>query len=125
MPNIQSRIAAYVVAVLPAIALAAEQAVNSTDPWAALIMQLGVGGLVAVMAVKVALMLYKDKERASAEYHQQVLALTKQQIEEIARSRTAIEKLEEAIETHNNDFRNCIETLTTISGGLTKRVPDK
>jgi len=119
MPSPAKIRAAYAFALLPSIAFAVEQAVS--DPWMALLMQLGVGGLVAMLAVKVALMLYQDKEKASAEYHKQVLELTKQQIDEISRSRQAIEKLENAIEKHNDDFVKCAETLEVVGGLLTDK----
>jgi hypothetical protein len=103
----------YILALVPSAAMAMEQTI--ADPWMSLLMQLGVGGLVAMLAVKVALMLYQDKERASAEYHKEVLALTKQQIDEIGRSRQAIEKLEVAIEQHNADFLKCAEVISNVS----------
>jgi hypothetical protein len=112
MPGPAKIRSAYAFAMLPAVAFAAEQGIS--DPWMALLMQLGVGGLVAMLAVKVALMLYQDKEKASAEYHKQVLELTKQQIDEISRSRQAIEKLESAVERHNDDFVKCAETLEVV-----------
>jgi hypothetical protein len=81
------------------------------DGWTNLLFQLGVGGLVAVVAVRMLLALYKDKEGVTREYHAQLLDLTKQQIIAIHEMRNALDNLEQSLSRHHREVAEAIKEM--------------
>lgn len=75
--------ALYLWALLPTIAFSAEGLILPSEAGVSLssvMLQGGIGGLAAVVAVKMLLILYHDKERAAAEFHGQLLDVIQTQI---------------------------------------------
>lgn len=74
------RRALYAWAVIPTVAISAESAVTGGFDFSSVLMQGGIGGLAAMVAVKMLLVLYNDKERDSNLYHTKLLAVIESQI---------------------------------------------
>ena len=75
--------ALYLWALLPTLAFSAEGLILPSEAGVSLssvMLQGGIGGLAAVVAVKMLLILYHDKERAAAEFHGQLLTVIQTQI---------------------------------------------
>jgi hypothetical protein len=98
-----------VVAVLAADAPALPALLPQADGWIGIVMQLGVGGIVAFVAVKMLLGLYKDKETSTRDYNAQMLEMLRQQIAAMHETRDGLRRVEEALERHQDDFRRSQE----------------
>jgi hypothetical protein len=75
--------ALYLWALLPTAALAAEGVIMADEKGidlVSVIMQGGIGGLAALVAVKMLLVLYQDKERNTASYNSKLLEVIEAQI---------------------------------------------
>ena len=75
--------ALYLWAMTPALALAAEGFITPDEAGpniSSVILQGGIGGLAALVAVKMLLVLYNDKERNSNEFHSKLLEVIEAQI---------------------------------------------
>lgn len=75
--------ALYLWAMTPALAMAAEGLLIPNEAGASIssvILQGGIGGLAALVAVKMLLVLYNDKEKNSNEFHGKLLAVIEAQI---------------------------------------------
>ncbi len=75
--------ALYLWAMTPAVALAAEGLLIPDDAGvniASVLLQGGIGGLAALVAVKMLLVLYNDKERNSNDFHGKLLEVIEAQI---------------------------------------------
>lgn len=75
--------ALYLWALLPTIAFSADGLLSPCDSAVSLssvVLQGGIGGLAAIVAVKMLLILYNDKERNASEFHGQLLAVIQSQI---------------------------------------------
>ena len=73
----------YVWAMAPAMAMAAEGLILPDESGlniSAVILQGGIGGLAALVAVKMLLVLYNDKERNSNDFHGKLLEVIEAQI---------------------------------------------
>lgn len=74
----------YFLALVPAIALAATEGLVISDEMnigiPSMLMQAGLGGVVAVVAVKMLLVLYADKEKNAINYHEKLLSVIAEQI---------------------------------------------
>jgi len=95
---------AYGLALLPPVLIAAEQALADIPSWPGLMLQLGVGGVVAVVALKIAQTLYEAKESATKEHHAALLDLTREHLQEVALTRQAVSDLTHALTTHATQF---------------------
>lgn len=103
-------------ALVPSLALAAESALHleSADSFVSLLVQWGLGALVGVVAVRMMLVLYKDKEESTHDYHAQLLELTREQITAIRDTKVALEKVEGALENHNREFRRFLDEMQRL-----------
>lgn len=75
--------ALYLWAMTPALALAAEDFILPDETGlsiSAVILQGGIGGLAALVAVKMLLVLYQDKEKNASEFHGRLLQVIEAQI---------------------------------------------
>lgn len=75
--------ALYLWAMTPALAMAAEGLLIPNEAGVSIssvILQGGIGGLAALVAVKMLLVLYNDKEKNSNEFHGKLLAVIEAQI---------------------------------------------
>ena len=78
------KIAYYILALMPAVALATEKTLVLPEETGfsltSIMVQAGLGGVVAVVAVKMLLVLYADKEKNAATYHEKLLEVIAEQI---------------------------------------------
>jgi hypothetical protein len=80
---VKGTLALYLWALLPTAALAVEGVILADEKGidlASVIMQGGIGGLAALVAVKMLLVLYQDKERNTASYNSKLLEVIEAQI---------------------------------------------
>lgn len=94
----------YGLSMVPVLAVAAEQNLLGADGWPALAMQLGVGGVVAAVGLKIALVLYQAKEDATREHHAALMELTKQHLEELIHTRAAVQELCKVMDRHEQAY---------------------
>lgn len=109
--------AIYLWSLAPVTALAVEAlaAPNEHDSLIAIVLQWGLGAIVGLVAVRMMLVLYKDKEQGVREYHGQLLDLTREQINAIKDTKTALEKVDSALELHNKEFVRFLDELRRIT----------
>ena len=103
-------------ALVPSLAVAVETALHlePTDGFLSLLVQWGLGALVGVVAVRMMLVLYKDKEESTRDYHAQLLELTREQINAIRDTKAALDKVEAALENHNREFHRFLEEMQRL-----------
>lgn len=103
----------YLWSTVPSTVLAAEAALHlqEADGMAAILLQWGLGAIVGLVAVRMMLVLYKDKEAGVREYHNQLLELTREQITAIRDTKMALEKVEGTLEEHNREFARFLEEM--------------
>lgn len=104
-------------AVVPSLALAAESTLHlePSDGFLSLLVQWGLGALVGVVAVKMMLVLYKDKEESTRDYHAQLLELTREQIIAIRDTKSALDKVELALENLNREFHRFLDEMQRLA----------
>ncbi len=109
--------AIYLWSLAPVTALAVEAlaAPNEHDSLIAIVLQWGLGAIVGLVAVRMMLVLYKDKEQGVREYHGQLLDLTREQISAIKDTKTALEKVDSALELHNKEFVRFLDVFLAAS----------
>lgn len=92
----------YLWALMPSTVLAAESLVlaEETSSIIPTLMQGGIGGLVGLVAVKMLLVLYQDKEKNSNEFHTKLLEVIESQI-----------KVNQELISSNKDV---VQTMTEI-----------
>lgn len=110
-------------AMIPATVLAAEAITNIhevPDSLISIFVQWGLGAVVGVVAVKMLLVLYKDKEQNIHEYHHRLLELTTEQINAIKDTKHALENVERTLEEHNLRFSIFTEQFKKATDELLK-----
>jgi hypothetical protein len=92
----------YLLALIPTTLLAAEAVVvaEQVDSIIPALMQGGIGGIVGLIAVKMLLVLYNDKEKNTSEYHQKLIQLIENQI-----------KISSELITSNNHVVRIMESI--------------
>jgi hypothetical protein len=92
----------YLLALIPTTLLAAEAVVvaEQVDSIVPALMQGGIGGIVGLIAVKMLLVLYNDKEKNTSEYHQKLIQLIENQI-----------KISSELITSNNHVVRIMESI--------------
>lgn len=107
----------YVWSTVPSTVLAAEAAAHVTevDSLITILVQWGLGAIVGLVAVRMMLILYRDKEDGVKEYHNQLLDLTRDQITAIRDTKAALDKVEGALDDHNKEFHRFLEELRRIT----------
>ncbi len=93
----------YLLALIPTTLLAAEAVVvaEQVDSIVPALMQGGIGGIVGLIAVKMLLVLYNDKEKNTSEYHQKLIQLIENQIKvssELITSNNHVVRIMESIQ---------------------------
>ena len=107
----------YLWSTVPSTVLAAEAAAHVTevDGLITILVQWGLGAIVGLVAVRMMLILYRDKEDGVKAYHNQLLELTRDQIMAIRDTKTALDKVEGTLEEHNREFQRFLEELRRIT----------
>lgn len=111
------RPALYTWSAVPSTVVAAEAAAHVTefDSLLTVLVQWGLGAVVGLVAVKMMLVLYKDKEESTRDYHAQLLELTREQITAIRDTKAALEKVEVALENHNREFHRFLGEMERLA----------
>lgn len=113
----------YALATIPSTVIAAEaiSTINEVpDSLISIFVQWGLGAVVGVVAVKMLLVLYKDKEQNIHEYHHRLLELTTEQINAIKDTKHALENVERTLEEHNLRFSIFTEQFKKATDELLK-----
>lgn len=113
----------YMLAMIPSTVIAAEaiSTINEVpDSLISIFVQWGLGAVVGVVAVKMLLVLYKDKEQNIHEYHHRLLELTTEQINAIKDTKHALENVERTLEEHNLRFSIFTEQFKKATDELLK-----
>lgn len=113
----------YMLSMIPSTVIAAEaiSTINEVpDSLISIFVQWGLGAVVGVVAVKMLLVLYKDKEQNIHEYHTKLLDLTTEQINAIKDTKHALENVERTLEEHNLRFSIFTEQFKKATDELLK-----
>lgn len=111
------RPALYAWSAVPSTVVAAEAAAHVTefDSLLTVLVQWGLGAVVGLVAVKMMLVLYRDKEDGTKAYHNQLLELTRDQIGAIRDTKNTLDKVESTLGEHNREFQRFLEELRRIT----------
>ena len=111
------RPALYAWSAVPSTVVAAEAAAHVTefDSLLTVLVQWGLGAVVGLVAVKMMLVLYRDKEAGTKAYHNQLMELTRDQIGAIRDTKNTLDKVESTLAEHNREFQRFFEELRRIT----------